>query len=313
MTVVGAGISGTACASALRDQDVPVRVLDRGHRPGGRMATRTVAGRVVDIGAAYFTAPPDQPGFRTVVDGWLASGRARPWTDTFAVADDDGIRDRTSGPMRYAAATGLRSLVADLAEGLDTVYEQNVAAAGRRLVDGEPVDETVLAMPDPQARRILARDEPVGAHLDEIPWEPIIAVVLEWDARRWAADLHGVFVNDSDDIGFIADDGDRRGDAAPVLVAHTTPRLASAHLEDPDGAVPAAIGAVRRVLGIRDDPRVAIAHRWTFARPSRARETPFAWANGVGVCGDGWGGKPSITTAWASGDALGRAIAAERT
>ena len=57
--VVGAGISGLACARALRSAGLPVRVLDRGRKPGGRMASRRLQGRPVDIGASYFTAGDD--------------------------------------------------------------------------------------------------------------------------------------------------------------------------------------------------------------------------------------------------------------
>ena len=105
--IVGAGIAGIACARALRDAGVSARVVDRGRRPGGRMASRTINGRAVDLGAAYFTAEPGTP-FTEVVNGWLARGLARPWTDTVAVAGAEGIQRYSTGPMRYAAPLGLR-------------------------------------------------------------------------------------------------------------------------------------------------------------------------------------------------------------
>jgi len=40
VVVVGAGIAGLACARALTAAGYPVRVLDRGRRPGGRMSSR---------------------------------------------------------------------------------------------------------------------------------------------------------------------------------------------------------------------------------------------------------------------------------
>ncbi len=301
VTVVGAGLAGLACARALRDAGVSVRVLDRGRVPGGRLATRRLEDRPVDLGASYLTAEPGSR-FGAVVDDWVARGLARPWTDTFRVADGERMHDAASGPIRYAAPAGLRSLAVDLAEGLDV--RQQVT------VDALPEDgTTVLAMPDPQARRLLPGTHPL---LDLLPdadaWAPVIAVALRWDERRWPADLHGVFVNDSPDLGFIADDGDRRGDGAPVLVAHTTPELAQRHLDDPDGAVPAVVTAVRRIIGIDAEPSSTYVHRWTFARPTAPHDEPFALAGTVGVAGDAWGGKPSSAEAWTSGDALGRTL-----
>ncbi|MET0741712.1 MAG: FAD-dependent oxidoreductase, partial [Candidatus Nanopelagicales bacterium] len=55
VVVVGAGISGIACARELADAGLPVQVCDRSDRIGGRMAVRTIEGRAVDVGASYFT------------------------------------------------------------------------------------------------------------------------------------------------------------------------------------------------------------------------------------------------------------------
>ncbi|MGY1699228.1 NAD(P)/FAD-dependent oxidoreductase, partial [Geodermatophilus sp. SYSU D00766] len=277
IVVVGAGIAGVACARALAEAGVPVRVLDRGRRPGGRMATRTLSGRVTDTGASYLTAADGSP-FADVVADWVRRGLARPWTDTFAVAGPDGVRETRSGPVRYAAPGGLRSLVADLAAGLDVVPEHAVerVASGPQ-VDGEPAPAVVLALPDPQARRLLPADlagRLLGAE-DAHAWQPALAVALGFDRRHWPADLHGAFVRDDPVVEWIADDGDRRGDGAPVLVAHTTPGTAAAHLSDPGRAAPEVTTAVCRALGIDAAPAWTHVHRWTFARPSAPREEPF--------------------------------------
>ena len=116
VVVVGAGISGVAAARALTDGGLPVVVLDRGKRIGGRMASRRTDGRVVDTGASYFTVSDDR--FDAVVQGWATRGLARQWTDTF-VAAHDGELEPKSGPVRWGAGAGLRSLVEDLADGLD--------------------------------------------------------------------------------------------------------------------------------------------------------------------------------------------------
>jgi renalase len=310
VTVIGAGIAGTACARALTAAGVPVRVLDRGRRPGGRMASRTLSERTVDLGASYLTAQEGSP-FAAVVADWVARGLARPWTDTFAVAGPDGLRSTTTGPVRYAAPAGLRSLVADLAAGLDVESGRTVERVGAGpSVDGEDVPAVVLAMPGPQAARLLDPGSPAGRLASAERWDASLAVVLGWSERRWPADLHGAFVHDSPDVEWLADDGDRRGDGAPVLVAHTTPELAARHLDDPDAAVPAVVAAVTAALGIDTAPEWTAVHRWTFAKPADPREEPFGLLDGIGLCGDGWHAPSKVESAWSSGDALGRALAA---
>ena len=108
VVVVGAGIAGIACARELAAAGVEVRVLERARVVGGRMASRRLHGRPVDLGAAYFTV--SDPEFARVVEGWRAAGLARPWTDSLAVFEN-GTRGAAPGPMRWAAPDGLRSLV----------------------------------------------------------------------------------------------------------------------------------------------------------------------------------------------------------
>ncbi len=307
--VVGAGISGIACAQALRAAGIAVRVVDRGRREGGRMGSSTIGGRSVDLGASYFTAEPGSR-FADVAAGWVSRGLAREWTDTIAVAGPAGIIRQSTGPMRYAAPGGLRELVVDLAATAHVERRIVVEHVAPGEADGRRYDTVVLAMPDPQARRLL---DPTTAAYGELDagggWDPTIAVVLEWAARDWPT-FRAAFVNDSDELTSVADDGDRRGDGAPVLVAHTTARLARAHLDDPDGAIAPVTAAVQRLLGISAAPVASTAHRWTFSRPTAQHPEPFHLSGGIGVCGDAWGARSSVATAWASGDALGRAIAA---
>lgn len=302
VVVVGAGIAGVACARELAGAGVAVRVLERARVVGGRMASRRLHGRPVDLGAAYFTVA--DPEFALVVDGWQAAGLARPWTDTLAVLEG-GTRSAVPGPVRWAAPGGLRSLVAALAGGLDVTLQHEVRHVGPGpRVDGEPVDAVVLAMPDPQAARLL---DPTPADLADRRWNPVITVAAGWAERSWDP-FPAAFVNGHPVLALVADDGDRRGDGAPVLVAHSTADVARTHDADPDGAVPAVIEALRGLLGV-GDPQWTHAHRWRFAAPAAQRETTFRFDGGIGLACDAWG-RSRVEAAWRSGTDLARAIAA---
>lgn len=312
VVVVGAGISGVACARALAEAGVDVRLVDRGRSLGGRMAVRRLEGRPVDLGASYLTA--SDPRFAAVVDDWAARGVAHPWTDTFTALGPGAEWRRKQGPLRWGAPGGLGSLVADLARGLP-VERREVGGVERTpeglLVDGQPARAVALAMPDAQADRLA------GAGLDEVrgalrrTWEPVLALAAGWPARAWPDDLDGAFVNDHPVLAWVADDGRRRGDGAPVLVAHSTGDLAARHLDDPQAASPAILEALREVLGLRDAPAWRHLRRWSLARPLGERDaTHLLTAAGVGCCGDGWGPVPKVEGAWLSGTALGEAMAA---
>ena len=322
--VVGAGISGIACARALSAGGVQVQVRDRGRRPGGRLGVRTLelpggGEHVVDTGAAYLTARDEE--FSALVEDWAARGLARPWTDTLAVLAPGGVRELTTGPQRWAAPGGLRSLVTDLAEDVDVVPSATVRSASvvddRPAADGEAVDALVLAMPDPQAGRLLAAEGPLGAVRARLarPWEPVVTVYALWE-QRWWPDLDAGFVADDPLLSLVADDGRRRGDGAAVLVAHTTAAAAAEHLGDPEALAAPVLERLGVVLGVAAVPApvVVAVHRWSFASPAEPHEEPYLLADAgrglLGVCGDGWGGRPRVEQAWRSGTDLGRELAA---
>lgn len=312
VVVVGAGLSGVACARELRAAGLRVRVLDRGHRPGGRMATRRLWDRSVDLGASYATVSDDD--FAAVVEGWQERGLARPWTDTFCTLGDGEPVDKP-GPLRWGTTAGLRSLVEDLASDLDVERREVADLAALRAEPGDAV--VVLAMPDPQSRRLVPEDHPVAAVLDR-DFEPVLALAARWAERTWddvspGGRFDGAFVGGDEVVGWVADDGRRRGDDAPVLVVHSTPDFARRHLEDPAAAGPEMVRALCALMAL-PEPLDVHVHRWTFARPVGERKATHALVDApdglVGLCGDGWGAVPKVETAWLSGRDLGRALAA---
>ena len=292
MIVVGAGIAGLACARELIDGGVPARVLDRGRVVGGRLASKRFDDRYADIGAAYLTA--DDPAFLGRLESWRIAGLARPWTDTFTVFDGDR-RSSTTGPVRWCAPRGLRSLAEDLAGELDVTLEHEVTALPE-------ADAVVLAMPGPQALRITG-----SAAARAQRWSPVLAAVLTYPQRSWP-DFHAAFVNDAAVLEKVCDDGDRRGDGAPVLVAHSTPAFAREHLERPQDAAGPMAAAVRDLLGVPLVP--AHVHRWTYAVPEPAGGA-FAREGDVYLAGDVFG-RPRVQTAWLSGRAVARAVLQSR-
>lgn len=304
--VVGAGISGIAAAQTVRASGRAVVVLDRGRRIGGRMGVRTTDGRPVDIGASYFTV--SDPSFTSVVQDWQRRGLARPWTDTFHVFDGQRLTLKP-GPVRWAAPLGLRSLVEDLAEGLEIEQHEVRQIEPGPMADERRASAVVLAMPDPQAERLLHPSFGAEVAALDDPFDPVLVLTATWERRTWAVDVDGVFVQDDETLSWVADDGSRRGDHAPVLVAHSTPAFAAQHLQEPAEAEAPMLAALCSVLDIPADPTALSVHRWTFAKPAQTRDHPFFLGEAkIGLCGDAWSDKPRVESAFLSGTALGRAL-----
>lgn len=291
VVVVGAGVAGLACARELLDAGVPVRVLDRARVVGGRLASRRYDGRYADIGAAYLTA--DHPAFAGRLESWRIAGLAHPWTDTFAVYER-GTRDSTTGPTRWAAPGGLRSLAEDLARELDVTLGHEVTAL-------PAADAVVLAMPGPQALRIAGL-----AAAREQRWSPALVAVLTYAERGWP-DFHGAFVNAHPVLAGVWDDGDRRGDRAPVLVAHSTAAFARLDRLEAGRAAAGMEAAVRELIGV--PAATTRVHRWTYAQPA-PEPGAYAREGDVYLAGDAFG-RPRVQTAWLSGRAVAHAILRE--
>jgi predicted NAD/FAD-dependent oxidoreductase len=237
----------------------------------------------------------------------VAQGVVHEWTDTFHVADPGGIIGTRTGPMRYAAPLGLRAVVECLVDGLVVESNHTVTTVDHRpSVDGVDARAVALCMPGPQAARLLPDDSALLAPALARTWEPVLSLTAVYDERVWSAEIDGVFVNDDPILTWVADDGRRRGDDAPVLVAHADPVLSARHRDDPASAAPLMLAALRRVLSLDVDPSWVEVKRWGLARPIGAAEEPFAYADGVGLAGDAWAGGPRIEAAWLSGKALGR-------
>lgn len=306
--VVGAGISGVACARVLRAAGIDVVVHERSHGVGGRMASPRLHERRVDTGAAYFTVEGD--GFTAQAREWQRRGLAGPWTDTLGVWAD-GEMGSKQGPDRWHAPGGLRSLVEDLATDLDVRLASPVTVVGPGpALDGTTYDTVVLAMPDPQALRLLDDShDGARAQLAGRTWDPVLTVVVGALERTWG-ELSAAFVNGHPAVALVADDGARRGDGAPVLVAHTTTALAAAHLDDPDAVVPDVLAGLAEILPGTLEVSWTKFHRWGLAKPSAPREVDHWLGGGIGLCGDGWG-TSKVGTAWTSGTVLGLELVRE--
>ena len=87
IAIIGAGIAGLACATALRQAGFQVSLFVKSRGAGGRMSTRRGADWQCDHGAQYFTAR--NPEFRAQVTRWEQAGVAAHWQPQLRSFDAD--------------------------------------------------------------------------------------------------------------------------------------------------------------------------------------------------------------------------------
>jgi renalase len=269
IVVVGAGICGLTAAGRLAAAHRPVVVIERQPSPGGRVATRDLAGGRFDTGAQFFTVRSKE--FGRLADHWLASGVAYEWCRGFdqppAVPD---------GYPRYAGHGGMVALARDLAASADIRFGVGVTAIhpnGVVILDDHTDISSraiVLTPPPPQSLALLDRGAtalPGGARtaLEAVVIEPTLAVLARLEHPSAVPPPGGVQLEDGA-FSFVADNQLKGVSSVPAVTLHASDHLSRQRWRDPDSVLLAdLLHLARPWLG--RDPILAELVRWRFARP----------------------------------------------
>lgn len=126
--IVGAGLSGLACAIELQANGIPFLILEASNSPGGRVKTDTLEGFQLDRGfQVYLTAYPE--GQRLLDQKALQFGRFSPG----AMVRLDGKFYRVMDPWRepFAALSQILSPVGSMTDKLLVARLRAASLAGR--------------------------------------------------------------------------------------------------------------------------------------------------------------------------------------
>lgn len=325
VAVVGAGLSGLACAHALLQGGHAVHVFDKSRGPSGRMSTRRADDALghwqCDHGAQYFTAR--DPAFRAEVQRWQHGGAAAVWDARLVSFDGRAWSTPATALQRFVGTPRMTSPAALLGQQLGpqalaqwqtTVCELRRDAAGWTIASREHGPHAqryaavVLAVPAPQAVPLLHAVAPAGAATAaSVRMRGSWAVMLRY-AAPLALPWDGAFIN-TGPLRWAARDSSKPGRAGPeTWLLHATAEWSEAHIEDDADTVTSALVAVFVALG-GAAPQAATAHRWRYADTDAPLDQGSWWDASlrVGLCGD-WlhGGK--VEGAWLSGRALAQQI-----
>ncbi len=298
VAIVGAGMAGLSCATAVAAQGVSVRLFDKGRGPGGRMATRRaeVGGQTLrfDHGAQYFTARDER--FQRAVTEWEDAGAVAAWP--------------AAGEGTYVGTPGMNGPIKAMAEALDvqwaTRIEQVERSGDKWMLSsadaGFEATSLVVAVPAEQAAPLCEKVAPGFAHraasTSSAPCWAVMAAFAEplslavtfkgQGAVRWAA----------------------RNAAKPgrggseTWVIHASPEWSAEHLErDADEVAPELLEAFfAATRSARAEPIHLAAHRWRYAMAQPVEGSPALWSPDMqlGMAGD-WLLAPRVESAWISG------------
>lgn len=318
VAIVGAGLSGLACARELAAAGHAVRLFDKSRGVGGRLATRRTDAGAFDHGAQYFTAR--DPEFRKTVEQWLAQKLIEAYSGRIATISGGKQTPFAASEPRYVGVPTMNALARALAADLDIVSECTVTqvaheGGGWRIGAGdaeqpEVFDAVAVTVPAVQAAPLLAAapalaKEAGGAHY--APCWALLADIEDFGDPGFDA----AFVVESA-LAWVMRDASKPGrDAGNRWVLHGSAIWSTKNLEweaeDVSGPLLAAFGAM---LGRDVAAKWAVAHRWRYAL-SIGLNASFLWDGDmrIGAAGD-WCGDGRVEGAWLSGVRLARAMVA---
>ena len=311
--VVGAGVSGLACARALTDAGLAVRVVDKGRRAGGRVSTRARDEGPYDHGAQYFTVRDRR--FRPLVESWRHDGVVAVWEGPIGSVRDGAFEERGAATERWVGVPSMGAVGRHLASGLTVDRGTRVEGVDRRdrgwsarLAEGGELtaDRLVLALPAPQAAALLPRAAAARRVVAQIQMSPCWTVMAAFD-QRLPVELDGLFVDDSP-LAWAARDGSKPGrPAGERWVLQAGPEWSTRWLErEPEAVADRLLAAFAAATGLPPTEAVsAVAHRWRHARTPEplGADCLYDRAAGLGLCGD-WCPGERVEGAYLSGVAL---------
>ena len=301
VVVVGSGMSGLTAARRLGAAGHRVTVVDKGRRPGGRMATAALAGGArADHGAQFVTVR--SPELAADLADWSADGAVHEWCRGFGVDD---------GHPRYTGTGGMASIPALLAQGHDVRQSVHVDAvvrcgdgwrvswpAGHGVPAGTvDADVVVLTCPVPQSAALL----PGGVEVPDVPYDATLSLVLCLDGPPAVPPPGGVQLTDDPVWSWVGDNVAKGVSTVPAVTLHTTAALAAARWDDGRETLTAELVAAAAPWLGRAAVVDARLHRWRHATPREPLpERCLEVAPGALLAGDAFGG-PRVEGAYLSG------------
>ncbi|WP_147114182.1 NAD(P)/FAD-dependent oxidoreductase [Tateyamaria sp. syn59] len=306
IVVIGAGLSGLTVARMLADDGRDVVVCDKSRGLGGRMASRRKDGWRFDHGAVVLR--PTEGIFANFITQIEGQGTAAYWTDA----------------KGWTGLPGMSGSVKPIANGLTICTQAEITALdrgsdgwslqGHAEFSGQTFDQLVLAIPQPQAHRLVSPWPKVQAQIEHAKMAPCWTLMAGFDAPL-PTDV--TYINDcAGPISVIAREIAKPGRTPPgdAWVIQANAEWSTAHLEYERAEIESLL--LQAFFAALDcppvSPVISMAHRWRYALTSQPLGQPCLTdeALGLSICGD-WCLGATAQDAFMSGRSLAETLLSE--
>lgn len=284
VAIVGAGVSGLACARKLSRLGHDVVVYEKSRAYGGRCATRRVGPYTFDTGATSI-APRGKAIEKTMLEELDTTDLIKVERPIY-VHKSLRVEPGHSMPPRYTYRHGNNTLGKLLGEGITIQFEHTIerftkSAAGYELHFGTKAgigtaggfDALVIAIPSPQAQAILTASGAERA-IEFVHYRPCLSVLLGFAELLEHPPYHALIEPEQQHpLTWLSLESTKSPDRAPVghtaMVAQMSPAYSRLHYESEDAViVSATLQYLTRLYGERfAKAEVADVKRWRYSLP----------------------------------------------
>lgn len=324
VAVIGAGISGAACAIQLQSLGFEVQVYEKSRGASGRLSTRRTDAWSADHGAQYFTAR--DPLFIEEVNRWIKLGLVEEWQPKLGVYKEGSWSESFSKDQRFVGTPEMTAPTKSLAKQLSVQYQTTICSMEKSnhgwtlssLEHGpllKQFDYVVLAIPSPQVETLLKN---VTGDVSELTQCSNIATKSKMKSC-WTMMAHfphqssfafdAAFIN-QEAIAWIARNSTKpKRTGLDYWTVHANPEWSDAHLELDKEDVSAELLGCMKKLGFNTLDAQVTMHRWRYASGGLEPmiEHHYSAVDGLGFCGD-WLHGGRVEGAWLSGMKLAKKI-----
>ena len=320
IAIIGAGISGIACARKLREFGHDnVAIFDKARGPGGRLSTRREGSLRFDHGAQYFTIRRES--FAETMRPLRQAGNVVPWEGRFMEATKYGAHAIASTETRWVGNPRMSSIPRAMIKGIETKYEIRVGPLARHGDALELHDDgghelghfdfVICTAPAPQTCDLIRPVAPALAARveDEVEMLPCWAAMMAFettqtpgfDSCHWGEDFS---------MSWLARNSSKPGrDGADTWILHASSWWSRDHLEASfDEAAELLWDEVSKHFDA--EPTFFKSHRWRYAMVEKplgvdalqSKECPALF-----IAGD-WCRHARIEAAFQSGQAAAQLV-----
>ena len=298
VAIVGAGIAGLTCGTALRGLVPHITVFEKDVFPGGRINRYRVGEYEFNHGAQYFTV--NNPLFRNIVSAWQTEGIVRPWEGWIVELQNGQVSNSDMSTRRFVGQPRMQVIAENLARNCNLVVSTNVSElektkSGSWLLFNERgdylggYDIVIIATAANQVSSLVGNIHPIKSRADKVDmtvcWTGMFAFDKKLDLPYDAA-----YVLDSP-LSLISHSqvSDQPGDT-DCWVLHASPEWSQQYAASFRGRV---MHALLDAFWLATDltplkPISSAVHCWKHAAPINpiSEDSLFDESQAIGACGD---------------------------